>query len=94
MSEYKTQLKTSIILLSISLFSTLYMFFNFDKIFTDIVVDIALLFSVFFFIFFYVIFRRFIVEFTYDLDEKRQKERNIRDCYLYNMLLNPPEENN
>lgn len=34
--------------------------------------------------------RKFLVESRYEIDEKKQKEKNIRDCYKYQQLLNPP----
>jgi len=37
---------------------------------------------------------RLLVEIRYDIDETKGKEKNVRDCYLYHQLLNPPEVNN
>jgi hypothetical protein len=38
--------------------------------------------------------RRFLDEVRYDINDKKGKEKNIRDCFLYHQLLNPPEINN
>lgn len=94
MSDYKTQLKTLVILIILTLFSSFYVVLNFEYIFSNVLVGFSLFCSVVSFVFFYIIFRRFVMEFRYDLDEKKQRERNIHDCYMYHMLLNPPEENN
>ena len=46
------------------------------------------------FIIFFISFRKFIAEFKYDIDEKKDKEKNVRDYYNYLQLLDPPDTNN
>ena len=46
------------------------------------------------FIIFFISFRKFIAEVKYDIDEKKDKEKNVRDYYNYLQLLDPPYNNN
>lgn len=41
-----------------------------------------------------VLLKKLLIEIRYKIDSYRAKERNIRDIYLYNQLLDPPNTNN
>ena len=41
-----------------------------------------------------IFFRKLLTEVRYEVDNRKEKERNIRDIYLYNQLLDPPSTNN
>jgi len=38
--------------------------------------------------------KKILVEIRYETDKNKENERNIRDVYLYNQLLDPPSTNN
>ena len=38
--------------------------------------------------------RKSIVEIRYEINNRKEKEKNIHDIYLYNQLLDPPSTNN
>ena len=40
-----------------------------------------------------VLLKKFLVEIRYEIESYKEKERNIRDIYLYNQLLDPPNTN-
>ena len=41
-----------------------------------------------------VYLHRLLAEIKYDNDERKEKEKNVRDCYQYYQLLNSSEINN
>ena len=41
-----------------------------------------------------VLLKKLLIEIRYKIDSYKEKERNIRDIYLYNQLLDPPNTNN
>jgi len=59
-----------------------YLFLLISAIFTIVIV------------FMYMSLKRIIIEYNYDIKEKKQKEKNVKDCYRYHTLMNPPEYNN
>lgn len=46
------------------------------------------------FIFSMYLLKKLLVELRYEIDSHKEKERNVRDIYLYNQLLDPPTTNN
>ena len=94
MKEKKSLALTFIFLLSIGVLLLSFTVFDVSHFFSGIIFQISLAFVVLTFFIAFVYLRRFIAEITYDVDEKREKEKNVRDCYQYLQLLNPPDTNN
>jgi hypothetical protein len=38
--------------------------------------------------------KKILVEIRYDIDSRKEKEKNVRDIYMYDQLLDPPTTNN
>ena len=74
-----------------SIFST---WFIFNMITTENLYQIGLIILCICFIITVVLLRKFLVEIRYEIDTQKEKEKNIRDIYLYNQLLDPPSTNN
>ncbi len=80
--------------LLIAIMSILFVMFNINLVLLEIIYQLVLMVALLSFFIAIVFLRRFLVEIRYDLDERKGKEKNVRDCYLYHQLLNPPELNN
>lgn len=68
--------------------------FNINLVLLETIYQLVLMVALLNFFIAIVFLRRFLAEIRYDLDERKGKEKNVRDCYLYYQLLNPPELNN
>lgn len=80
--------------LLIAIMSILFVMFNINLVLLETIYQLVLMVALLSFFIAIVFLRRFLVEIRYDLDERKGKEKNVRDCYLYHQLLNPPELNN
>jgi len=63
-------------------------------ILTGIVNQIVLIVTFISFIVTLFLLRKSIVEIRYEINNRKEKEKNIHDIYLYNQLLDPPSTNN
>jgi archaellum biogenesis protein FlaJ (TadC family) len=79
---------------SITIISLLFIIFNINLVFSETVYLLVLMVALLNFIIAIVYLRRLLVEIKYDNDERKEKEKNVRDCYQYYQLLNPSEINN
>jgi hypothetical protein len=94
MEEKKTLILTFIFSLLITIISILFIIFNINLILSENVYQFVLMVPLLFFFIAFFSLRRLLTEIRYDIDEKNDKEKNVRDCYQYFQLLNPPEINN
>ena len=80
--------------LSILALSTLCLFFVFSSIYVELTDYIML--STIFISFLVVLFslRKLVLDMKFDISEKVVKEKNIRDIYQYNQVLDPPDIDN
>ena len=69
-------------------------FFNCEKIFNSFFYQSVFFIGIIIFVFCIFYFRRLIAEFRYDICFRRNREKNIRDIYRYNNVMDPPETNN
>jgi len=85
----------SIIITIILLFCFIFNVFpDINLIFTKTNFQILLILILLFSILSAFFLKKILVEIRYELDEQKQKEKNIHDIYLYNQLLDPPSNNN
>ena len=69
-------------------------FFNKNFLFTQFVHQIIfVIFCICLFVSI-VSFKKSIIEIKYEIQTKKERERNVRDVFLYNQLLDPPTTNN
>ena len=78
----------------IAVISMLFVIFNINLALSEAIYQLVLMVALLSFFIAIVFLRRFLVEIRYDIDERKDNEKNVRDCYLYHQLLNPPELNN
>lgn len=91
----KNLLKIKFIFLLLTSFSILYFaIFDLSNYFSGSVYYFTLFFVFIVFVFSILYLKKLLAEMKYDIDEKKQKEKNVRDCYQYLQLLNPPDVNN
>jgi len=90
MKEKKTMTLTFIFSLFIASLSLLFIIFNINKIFLDIIYQIILIISLLSFFMGFIFLRRLINEIKYDVEDKKGREKDVKDCYHYFQFLNPP----
>jgi len=80
--------------LSILTLSTLCLVFVFSSIYAELINYVFL--STIFISFLVVLlsFRKLLIDVKSDISEKTLKEKNIRDIYQYNQILDPPDIDN
>jgi len=67
---------------------------DFNLLFSENIYKIIGIFLILSFIFSMYLLKKFLIELRYEIDSFREKEKNIRDIYMYNQLLDPPTTNN
>jgi len=94
MKEKKTMTLTFIFSLFIASLGMFFIVFNINKILSEIIYQIILIISLLSFFTGFIFLKRLINEIKYDIEEKKLREKNVRDCYQYFQLLNPPNIDN
>ena len=65
-----------------------------NLLFSEIMYQLVLIVICICFMLSIIFFRKLLVEIRYEIDSHNEKEKNVRDIYLYNQLLDPPTTNN
>jgi len=94
MNEKKSLAFVFIFLFTITLISIFFLVLNINLLFVNMYYQIILFLTFLNLLIAIIFFRRFLAEVIYDIDEKKSSEKNVKDCFLYHQLLNPPEYNN
>jgi len=94
MNEKKTMTLTFIFSFILEVLSILFIVFNINKIFSGVIYQIVLVISLLIFFIAAIFLRRLINEIKYDVEERKIREKNVKDCYQYFQILNPPNTDN
>ena len=94
MNEKKSLAFIFIFLFTITMISFFFLILNIDQFFVNSYYQLIMIFTLLNLLISVKFFRRFIAEVIYDINEKKSNEKNVKDCFLYHQLLNPPEYNN
>lgn len=94
MKEKKSLALTIIFLLSTGFLILLFTIFDVNHFFLGIIFYISLVFIVLIFVISSFFLKRLIAEIKYDVEDKKIKEKNVKDYYQYIQVLNPPDINN
>jgi len=94
MNEKKTLAFIFVFLLTLTLVSIFFLTINIHLIFSDIYYQMILSLTLLNLLIAILFFKKFLAEVFYDIEDKKDKEKNARDCMLYHQLFNPPEIDN
>ena len=94
MNEKKTLAFVFVFLLTFTVLSIFFLILNIHLFFQEIFYHIILTLSFLNLFIAIWVLRKFLAEVYYEVNEKKDKEKNARDCFLYHQLFNPPEIDN
>jgi len=94
MNEKKTLAFIFVFLLTLTLISIFFLIINVHLIFYGLYYQIILSLALINLLIAILFLKKFLAEVFYDIEDKKDKEKNARDCILYNQLFSPPEINN
>ena len=94
MNEKKIFAFVFFFLLTISLISFFLLIINISLIFDSIFFKIILLLTFLNLIIALKVLKKWVNEIVYDINERKEYEKNAHDCILYYKLFNPPDTNN
>jgi len=81
------------ILLVLAIILMIFNLFNIDLLFTEIVYQFVLILSCLSLFASIISIREILVDVKLKIVEENEKERNIKDVYRYQQLLDPPDTN-